>query len=263
MQVLRPNASGDAVRAWQLFLRGQDAYQGDVNGQYDPATIAATKLWQRQQNLLEDAVVGLKTYAKAQELGFNPGFVDDVAGDEGPSFPPKPSFAPLASAARSTLLGTFAYRPAPTPNNPEAIELTDDWAKNHIETIGIPQLARVQGAPEGGKIRLHGLAVEPFVAFFIAVEKAGLLDRILSFGGSWVPRFIRGSTSTLSNHSYGSAIDINVPFNALGTLPALKGKKGSVRELVPIANECGLYWGGHFPSRPDGMHFELARVKGK
>ena len=263
MQVLRPNASGDDVQAWQLFLRGQDAYEGEVHGQYDAATIAATKLWQKQQGLLEDAVVGLKTYAKAQELGFNPGFDDPDPSDAGPSFPAKPSFAPLSPAARSSLLGTFAYRPLPTPKNPEAIEITDDWAKNHIETISIPQLAKVQGAPAGGQLRLHALAVEPFVAFFAGVEKAGLLDRILSFGGSWVPRFIRGSTKTLSNHSYGSAIDINVPFNALGTLPALKGKKGSVRELVPIANECGLYWGGHFGQRPDGMHFELARVKGK
>lgn len=34
-------------------------------------------------------------------------------------------------------------------------------------------------------------------------EKAGLLDRILSFGGGFEPRFVRGSTTTLSNHSFG------------------------------------------------------------
>jgi hypothetical protein len=39
-----------------------------------------------------------------------------------------------------------------------------------------------------------------------------------------------------------------------------KGKKGSVRELVPIANKHGIYRGGHFKGRPDGMHFEVARV---
>lgn len=93
------------------------------------------------------------------------------------------------------------------------------------------------------------------------IDDAGLGDRVLSFAGSWVPRFVRGSTTNLSNHAYGSAIDINVPWNQLSTVPALKGKRGSVRELVPIANECGLYWGGHF-NRADGMHFELARVPG-
>lgn len=36
------------------------------------------------------------------------------------------------------------------------------------------------------------------------------------------------------------------------------GKQGCVRELVEIATEQGFYWGGHFKSRPDGMHFEVA-----
>lgn len=39
----------------------------------------------------------------------------------------------------------------------------------------------------------------------------------------------------------------------------LRGDKGSVRKLVPIANERGFYWGGRF-SRRDGMHFELAQL---
>jgi hypothetical protein len=37
----------------------------------------------------------------------------------------------------------------------------------------------------------------------------------------------------------------------LGTMPALRGEHGSVRELVPLANAHGFYWGGHF-SRRDG-----------
>jgi hypothetical protein len=46
----------------------------------------------------------------------------------------------------------------------------------------------------------------------------------------------------------------------LGKRPALVSEKGSVRELVPIANKYGFYWGGHFNSRPDGMHFEAAKI---
>ena len=46
------------------------------------------------------------------------------------------------------------------------------------------------------------------------------------------------------------------------------GQIGCVRELVPIANECGFYWGGHFGKevngkmvgRLDGMHFEIAKI---
>ena len=91
-------------------------------------------------------------------------------------------------------------------------------------------------------------------------EKEGLLDRILTFDGSFVPRFIRGSTSTLSNHAFGTAFDINAQFNPLGQEPAEMGAKGCVRELVPIANRFGFAWGGHFKKRPDGMHFEVARI---
>jgi hypothetical protein len=46
----------------------------------------------------------------------------------------------------------------------------------------------------------------------------------------------------------------------LGVPPAKQGELGSVRELVPIANKWGFYWGGHFKERKDGMHFELANI---
>jgi len=35
-------------------------------------------------------------------------------------------------------------------------------------------------------------------------------------------------------------------------------KRKERNKLVPIANELGFYWGGHF-TRRDGMHFELAK----
>jgi hypothetical protein len=72
-------------------------------------------------------------------------------------------------------------------------------------------------------------------------------------------RFVRGSRSTLSNHSKGSAFDINAGYNGLGRVPAPIGATGSVRELVPLAVRFGFYWGGWF-SRGDGMHFEVKSV---
>jgi hypothetical protein len=90
-------------------------------------------------------------------------------------------------------------------------------------------------------------------------ERAGLLHLVLTWHGSYVARFVRGSDRTLSNHAFGSAFDINFAWNKLGTVPALVGQKGTVRELVQIANDNGFYWGGHF-KRLDGMHFEVAQV---
>ncbi len=97
-------------------------------------------------------------------------------------------------------------------------------------------------------------------ALWKAWKKAGLMDRVVTWDGSYVFRLIRGSKTTLSNHSWGSAFDINVRWNGLGKMPALVGKKGSLRELVPLANAYGFYWGGHYRRRKDGMHFECVKL---
>ena len=92
-------------------------------------------------------------------------------------------------------------------------------------------------------------------------ERDGLISLVRSWGGSFVPRYVRGSATNLSNHAWGTAFDIDAEWNPRGALPVLRGRVGSVRELVPRAHELGFYWGGHF-SRRDGMHFEIARLLG-
>ncbi len=109
-------------------------------------------------------------------------------------------------------------------------------------------------------MRFHKAAQKQLVELWLEWETAGLLDRILSFDGSFVPRFQRKSTTKLSNHAFGSAFDINAAFNPLDAEPALYGQRGCVRELVAIANKHGFYWGGHFMTREDGMHFEVAKI---
>jgi hypothetical protein len=106
---------------------------------------------------------------------------------------------------------------------------------------------------------IHQKIQKPFQAMYEEWQKAGLLHLIKTFDGAYVPRFVRGNPNALSKHAYGLAIDFNAGWNALNTIPALKGREGSVRELVPIANQHGFFWGGHFNSRLDGMHFEFAK----
>jgi hypothetical protein len=69
--------------------------------------------------------------------------------------------------------------------------------------------------------------------------------------------FVTGG-AVVSN-SWGTAFDINAKWNYLGARPALVGERGCVRELVEIANAQGWFWGGHYPDRKDGMHFELVQ----
>jgi hypothetical protein len=111
------------------------------------------------------------------------------------------------------------------------------------------------------KMSFHKKCKDQLIGLWLDWEKAGLLDRVLTFDGSYNPRFMRGSRTSLSNHAFGTAFDINAKFNGLGEEPALVGEQGSVREMVQIANKWGFYWGGHFKSRPDGMHFEVAEIR--
>lgn len=186
-------------------------------------------------------------------------------------WPPKPTFGPLSYAAREKVFGRIVCKPSPSPSNPEGVTITNDFTK-HLVRITVPQLAKVAGVvvrgevvghgPKSGSVVLHELAAKPMLDLWQAWEDAGLLDRVLTDGGLYCPRYVRGSTSVLSNHSYGTAFDINAPWNGLNRMPAALWTYGCVRELVPLANEFGWWWGGHGwgSTRVDGMHFELAVI---
>ncbi len=175
--------------------------------------------------------------------------------------PPKPSFPPLASTfERQKLFGAFHYGAKPVDGNPENVVIYGGWQKENIKRVEVPQLVGVPYAPHDGAVLFHRLGAPQLVALFDAWEKAGLKKHILTWGGSFAPRFIRGSRSVLSNHAFGTAFDINAHWNGLGQLPAARSMKGCLLDLVELANKFGFYWGGHFSNRLDGMHFELAKL---
>lgn len=170
---------------------------------------------------------------------------------------------------RQAAFGPLQFVPRPTAADPEAIRITNDWASASLVTVDVPQLAQIPGVqvggrtvgagPRSGRVALHYRAADAMAWLWDAWERAGLLPLVLTWAGMWCPRFIRGSSSQLSNHAFGTAFDINAPWNGLRRKPAKRGERGSVLELVPLAEEAGWYWGGSFKSRPDGMHFELGR----
>lgn len=257
MRILRRGAEGEEVRRWQHFLLGRRLLKGEVDARFGPKTEAATSAFQREQKLIADGVVGPLAYAAALRAGFDPGFSDPLGGDAGLEWPPPPSFVPLVSNRdREEIFGAFRYE---RTGSSGAIRILGDWEGGNIVRVEVPQLAGVPGAPRGGRIRVHRLVAEQCRAIFRSWEEAGLMPPVLSWGGSFAPRFVRGSRTVLSNHAWGTAFDINAAWNPLGAVPPPRGQVGSVRELVPLAHECGFYWGGHF-SRRDGMHFEVARV---
>jgi D-alanyl-D-alanine carboxypeptidase/Putative peptidoglycan binding domain len=262
MRILRKGMKGTDVERWQNFLAGQGFSMGQVDGDFGKKTVNATMEFQTKHGLTPDGIVGIRTMGLAMTLGFEAIKDPTDKSTTGPNFPPLPDFKSLNGlAARQKVFGKFAFKHKPLPNNPEHIVITDGWEGQNIVRVTIPQLVGVEGATFDGGVRFHKLAVDQLVALWAAWEKAKLLDRVFTYGGDFNPRFVRKKIGVLSNHAFGSAFDINAAFNPLGTQPALVGKKGSVRELVTIANQHGFFWGGHFSKRPDGMHFEVAFIK--
>lgn len=82
----------------------------------------------------------------------------------------------------------------------------------------------------------------------------GLINDLVNLGyqpqssGGFNYRNIRGG-SGLSQHAFGTAIDLNAMTNALGQ------KATDIPQAAELARKWGLEWGGNW-KRPDPMHFE-------
>ena len=268
LKVLRPGTRHPDVEVWEEFLQGYGFYGTEVDQHFNPDSVASTKLFQEEFKLRPDGWVGRHTWAKAIEQGLDI-LEDDVKDVTGPNWPSvDPKLKPIVGTqGRMGVWGKITYKSAGRPNNPEAIKITNGWRNRYLLAVELPQVDAIPGMQYKGKqvgmgprsCSIHRHVLDSFVALWEAWEEAGLLDRIITWAGTWNPRFIRGSRTSLSNHAFATAFDINAPWNGLRRVPALLGKKGCVRELVPIANEFGWYWGGHF-SRRDGMHFEATEL---
>lgn len=83
----------------------------------------------------------------------------------------------------------------------------------------------------------------------------------LVWPGVWgyAERAIRGSSTTLSNHASGTAIDINAPQHPLGTDPRANFSTLELRAVRAILEYCEgvVRWGGDYSGRKDGMHLEI------
>lgn len=249
MELLKRGSGGLEVVAWQEFLigRGYNLGPAGADGDFGGLTHRATTRFQREQKLRPvDGKVGNDTIARAMIVGWS--LVETEA------WPPPPTdLAPyVGNAQRARRFGRFEYVAAPTARNREAITILGNWRRENITRV------RVEGVPGNKGVWLHRSVADSFRDLWGTWEAEGLLSHVLTWNGSYVPRFVRGSTKTLSNHAWGTAFDLNARYNRIRHVPSQRGDTGSVRELVESANAAGWYWGGHF-SRKDGMHFEYGK----
>lgn len=95
---------------------------------------------------------------------------------------------------------------------------------------------------------LVGFAAE-FHTLIEPIDTGGLDD------WGYCYRMVRGEATKLSNHSSGTAIDLNATQHALGKVGTFEA--GKVPMIRALAKKYGLTWGGDYKTRADEMHFEV------
>ena len=120
------------------------------------------------------------------------------------------------------------------------------WVDAHIATESVPIL---------GDVTCNKLIFPQLRAALEDVVAQGLADEIHpgEYAGCYNPRFIAGST-TLSNHAFGLALDLNVPGNQRGTVGEID------RGVVAIFQRWGFTWGSSLRRSADPMHFEMSHL---
>jgi hypothetical protein len=141
-----------------------------------------------------------------------------------------------------SVVGTYRYRVI----GGGRIAPDSGWVAANIRTELVPIL---------GSVTCHKDLFPQLRAALLEVQQRGLSDSIHpgEYAGCYYPRFI-ANTTTLSNHSFGLALDLNVPGNGRGTVGQMD------RDVVAIFKTWGFAWGGDW-RWTDPMHFELSEVK--
>jgi hypothetical protein len=138
-------------------------------------------------------------------------------------------------------VGSFSYTVAPGGR----VVPDPSWVASHISTETMPII---------GPMTCNTRMFPQLRAALQEVVAQGLASAIhpQQYEGCYVPKFIEGTT-TMSNHSFGLAFDLNVPENQRGTPGQMN------RQVVAIFEKWGFTWGGtwHYT---DPMHFELNRI---
>jgi hypothetical protein len=99
------------------------------------------------------------------------------------------------------------------------------------------------------RVRVHKAIAQVVQETFEALSAAAW-SHLRTYDGGYAWRVQRGSTSKLSMHSFGAALDFDAKTNGLG-------RKGDMhRDVIRTFREHGWTWGGEW-KRPDPMHFQF------
>lgn len=240
----RAAAALDPVMFEKATVTGIKALQSSLEraGQTPEQVQAAIGEFKRDSAVDWAESLAVKDPLRAQE------FADknkELLGDKYPSVMASVRVRADERAAESLMNSTKNYGATGALGNP----LTPGWEAANITTIT---------APGGATFRVNKQAASAFQGFVNELEGSGYKIRPEVSGGFNV-RNRRGG-SGLSEHAYGTSIDINSDVN----LYTKDGRK--VTDLPPnveqLAAKHGLVWGGNWKNPVDTMHFQWVGPQG-
>lgn len=149
----------------------------------------------------------------------------------------------LSGGEAAKAFGAFSYRYfADGTIAPDA-----EWVRANIRTESVPIL---------GSVTCHRLMLPQLRGALQEIVDRGMAGTINAgeFGGCYVPRFIESNPQgSVSLHTWGIAVDLNVPGNQ-------RGVPGDFdRRSVAVFKKWGFRWGGDW-NYTDPMHFELGAL---
>ena len=120
----------------------------------------------------------------------------------------------------------------------------------HEDQSDLVALGYVTGRVRGGDV--HTILTDLCRWFDREIEPIRRAD---SWG--WAYRPIRGKTNGYSNHSSGTAIDVNATTHPLGVRNTFTADQRAKIRAKLRDYEGAVRWGGDYQNRPDDMHFEI------
>ncbi len=172
-----------------------------------------------------------------------PVLVDALGGGEVVERKPPAQMQASLRASGPVRIDPFSY----TDLGDGTIRIDPAWVSRWIVRVDLPRV---------GRTWVNRIMAPQLLAAMQELEQRGLIDHLDpgQFAGGWVARHIDWDPAKpLSMHAWGLAVDFNARDNCLGCEPTMP------MEVVEVFERWGFSWGGWW-SRPDGMHFELARV---
>ncbi len=230
---------GNEVMQLQATLNSRGFWCGPADGIFGPNTYQAVVNFQRSVFLAPDGIVGPNTRAALYtDTSVSRGEKTDMVR------------YPKLSKANGRF-GQFRYRDLTGGR----IEVDPVWVANNIVTIKLPGLNR--------NVQVHRLAANQFIQAFNLIKNGSaivngrtvsLLSLVWTMDGTYVPRHINWNPAKgLSNHSWGTAIDIN----AATHLRYVNSWERSDPNLIlweKAFGPAGFSWGNSYG---DAMHYEL------